>query len=138
MLRYYSYYNHVRTFYTTYQQLTFCHRDSVAILNEDGRHENPSLVYVPNNTWDVVGTLEETKDTCDGKSFLKCLLEDREKSSDIDDLADFIECKQGKDYSGWLKNRLRYRKWKYEKHRALMLKKKKKLWRLVKGRSRKI
>lgn len=63
-------------------------------------------------------------------NFLKCIGE----KSPPDDLADFIECKEGKDYSTWLKDREKYRKWKYEKRAALMLKKKKLAWRLAKGK----
>lgn len=114
-------------------QYLFCSRDSLAnhfMLNEDGQPGNSSLVYAPSNMWNVVGMVEETEETCNGKSFLNCFLQNREKSSSIDDLAEFIECKQGKDYSGWLKDRQKYRKWKYEKQKALMWKKKKKTWKL--------
>ncbi|KAI9200707.1 hypothetical protein LWI28_011981 [Acer negundo] len=46
---------------------------------------------------------------CNGEIFLKCVLKGSEKSSDLDDLADFIECKQSKDYSVWLKDREKFR-----------------------------
>ncbi|KAK0575750.1 hypothetical protein LWI29_006378 [Acer saccharum] len=52
---------------------------------------------------------------CNGEIFLKCVLIGSEKSSDLDDLADFIECKQSKDYSVWLKDREKFRMWKTQR-----------------------
>eukprot|EP00268_Persea_americana_P049907 TRINITY_DN5391_c0_g1_i4.p1 TRINITY_DN5391_c0_g1~~TRINITY_DN5391_c0_g1_i4.p1 ORF type:complete len:797 (-),score=127.96 TRINITY_DN5391_c0_g1_i4:140-2281(-) len=58
---------------------------------------------------------EEDIDTVSGRNFL----EDLGMSSDsIDDLADFVVCKRGKDYSSWMKMRLKYRKWKCGKMRV--------------------
>ncbi|CAI9755953.1 unnamed protein product [Fraxinus pennsylvanica] len=82
----------------------------------------------------AIGLEEETEETSNGKIFFKCLLKEGEKMSDFDDLADFVECKQGKDYSNWLRNRYRYRKWKCEKMAVLKWKKKKKTWRTFKGK----
>jgi hypothetical protein len=52
----------------------------------------------------IDGTEEETVETCNGKIFLNCVLDDSQNLFDYDDLANFIECKQGKDYNGWLKD----------------------------------
>lgn len=58
---------------------------------------------------------EEDNDTVSGRNFL----EDLGVSSDsVDDLADFVVCKRGKDYSSWMKMRLKYRKWKCGKMRV--------------------
>lgn len=51
-------------------------------------------------------------EVCNGEIFLKCIQDSSQSSSDIDDLADFIECKPGKDYSAWLNNRKFFRIWK--------------------------
>ncbi|GER30276.1 transducin/WD40 repeat-like superfamily protein [Striga asiatica] len=48
---------------------------------------------------------EETEETSNGEIFLECMLKMGNNISDIDDLVDFVECKQGKDYPSWLKNR---------------------------------
>lgn len=64
-------------------------------------------------------------ESCDGKMFLNCVVENRGKISDFDDLAAFIECKPGRDYSSWLKERQKYRKWKNEKMAVLRWKRKK-------------
>ncbi|GMJ14809.1 hypothetical protein like AT4G27510 [Hibiscus trionum] len=61
-------------------------------------------------------TIEESAgETCNGEIFLRCVLPDSKDSSAVADLADFIECKQGKDYSEWLKDREKFRRWKSEK-----------------------
>ncbi|EPS59319.1 hypothetical protein M569_15491 [Genlisea aurea] len=77
------------------------------------------------------GVEEETEETCNGELFLKCLLKKKEKASSIDDIVDFIECKQGRDYSEWLKNRARYRTRKYEKMAVLRWKERKQTWKMV-------
>lgn len=82
----------------------------------------------------AIGLEEETEETSNGEIFFKCLLKEGEKMSDFDDLADFVEFKRGKDYSNWLSNRYRYRKWKCEKMAVLKWKKKKKTWRTFKGK----
>lgn len=42
-----------------------------------------------------------------------CEAEDLGMSSDsVDDLADFVLCRRGKDYSSWMKTRLEHRKWR--------------------------
>jgi hypothetical protein len=80
----------------------------------------------------IDGTEEETVETCNGEIFLNYILEDSTGLSDYDDLADFIECKQGKDYGGWLKDRQRYRKWKCQKRAVLRWKKKRETWKFMK------
>lgn len=81
----------------------------------------------------VVGIEEKTEETSNGKIFLNCLLEGSQKPSDLDDLADFIECKEGKDYTRWLSDRKRYRKWKCGKMAVLRWEKKKTTWKFLKG-----
>lgn len=78
------------------------------------------------------GTEEETVKTCNGETFLKCILGDSKSLPDFDDLADFIECKREKDYRIWLKDKQRHRKWKGEKMAVLRFKKKRKTWKLWK------
>lgn len=53
------------------------------------------------------------------------------KPADFDDLVDFIECKPGKNYSGWFKDREKYRKWKGAKMSLLVWKEKKKAWQTI-------
>lgn len=78
-----------------------------------------------------VGVEEES---CNGESFLWCVTE---KSSDVEDLADFIACEPGKDYSDWLKGRERFRKqrWKSDKIATQRWNKKQKAWRGNKRKS---
>lgn len=77
---------------------------------------------------------ESTEETCNGEIFLKCLLEGSKKSCDYGDLVDFIELKKGKDYVGWLRNRVKYRRRKSERMAVLRWKKKKMTWRMTKGK----
>lgn len=76
--------------------------------------------------------IEEAEETCSGEIFLKCL----GSSSYDDDIADFVECKRGKDYLQWMKNRQKYRKWKSHKLAVLRWKKKKKIWKCIKTKKR--
>ncbi|XP_016488654.1 uncharacterized protein LOC107808640 isoform X2 [Nicotiana tabacum] len=75
---------------------------------------------------------EEMEETTNGKIFLKCRLGRAERVPDFDDLADFIECKQGKDYPFWLKHWQQYRKLKCDKMALLRWKRKKKSWKVMK------
>lgn len=75
---------------------------------------------------------EETEETCSGEIFLKCMLQ--KDMSGFDDIVDFVECKQGKDYSTYLKNRQRFRKWRSQKMAVLKFKKKKKSWKIHDGK----
>ncbi|KAL0314134.1 UNVERIFIED_CONTAM: hypothetical protein Sangu_2257800 [Sesamum angustifolium] len=74
----------------------------------------------------VASLEEETEETCNGETFFKCVLKMDDNISDFDDLVGFVECKQRKDYSAWLKNRQRYRRWRFEKMAVLRWKKKRK------------
>lgn len=70
--------------------------------------------------------------SCNGEKYLWLLGEKGDmKSSDVEDLADFIVCEPGKDYSDWLKGRERFRsqKWKCGKTALQRWKKKQKAWR---------
>lgn len=79
----------------------------------------------------MVAMEEEMEETTNGKIFLKCRSE-AGQVPDFDDLADFIECKQGKDYPLWLKHRQEYRKLKCNKIALLRWKRKKKSWKVMK------
>ncbi|CAN8230300.1 unnamed protein product [Cochlearia groenlandica] len=71
-------------------------------------------------------------ETCNGESFLWCMADSSNmKSSDVEDLADFIACEPGKDYSDWLKGKERFRgqKWKWKKIARQRWNKKLKAWR---------
>lgn len=81
-----------------------------------------------------VGTEVETEESRNGELYLRCVIKNSQMISDFDELADFIECKQGKDYSSWLKDREKYRKWKGEKMAVLRWKRKKKTWRIMKSK----
>ncbi|KFK29269.1 hypothetical protein AALP_AA7G111300 [Arabis alpina] len=74
------------------------------------------------------------KESCNGESFLWCVTE---KSSDVDELADFVACEPGKDYSDWLKGRERFRnrRWKTDKIAIQRWNKKQKAWRENKKKS---
>uniref|UniRef100_K7N4L0 DUF7812 domain-containing protein n=1 Tax=Glycine max TaxID=3847 RepID=K7N4L0_SOYBN len=69
-----------------------------------------------------------TAKTCNGEMFLNCILEDPKKLSDYDDLADFLECKTGKNYSKWLNGREVYTNRRYQKKIDLRKKKKETFW----------
>ncbi|CAH2077772.1 unnamed protein product [Thlaspi arvense] len=82
-----------------------------------------------------VGVEEER---CNGEKFLWCVAgKGNLRSSDVEELADFIACEPGKDYSDWLKGRERYRnqRWKSEKIAVQRWKKKQKAWRESKRKS---
>ncbi|MCD7457880.1 hypothetical protein HAX54_036493 [Datura stramonium] len=83
------------------------------------------------NKEDVEAMEEEMEETINGKIFLKCRLQ-AGQVPEFDDLVDFIECKQGKDYSSWLKHRQEYRKLKCDKMALLRWKRKKKSWKVMK------
>jgi len=52
----------------------------------------------------------------DGQAFLECL---PGYSPDWNDLMDFVECEDGKDYSDTLKQLRKFKKFKYEKWRSM-------------------
>ncbi|KAL7263555.1 hypothetical protein ACSBR1_001670 [Camellia fascicularis] len=103
-------------------------------LSENGQAETSTNSSGKDNMQCVVSIEEEKEETCNGEIYLKCILKTGEKQSEFDDLVDFVECKRGKDYSDWLKDRQRYRKWKCEKMAVLRWKKKKKTWKYMKER----
>lgn len=74
----------------------------------------------------------EESDTCSGEIFLKCL----NAPPEYDDLADFIECKSGKDYWSWMKQREMYRKWKCEKLEICRIERKNRVLKYRRGTSR--
>ncbi|XP_051136888.1 uncharacterized protein LOC127255421 [Andrographis paniculata] len=107
---------------------------SGSLENNSNEKECPSSQNFTSTTSTeaVAGLEEETEETTNGEIFLRCMLQ-TDGVSDFDDLASFVECKQGKDYSAWLKNRQRYRRWKSEKMAVLKWKKKKKTWKILKA-----
>ncbi|KAK9099750.1 hypothetical protein Scep_023180 [Stephania cephalantha] len=66
--------------------------------------------------------------TCNGEAFISLLQEGNAMPSDLDELADFIVCKQGKDYSSWLKDRERFRQWKGSKKASFRKQRRKRFW----------
>ncbi|KAJ8541761.1 hypothetical protein K7X08_002577 [Anisodus acutangulus] len=102
-------------------------------LRSSSRKSDGSAIstYELDNIEDVEAMEEETEETTNGKIFLKCRLQ-AGQVPDFDDLADFVECKKGKDYSSWLKNRQEYRKLKCDKMALLRWKWKKKCWKVMK------
>ncbi|PNX94666.1 hypothetical protein L195_g017844, partial [Trifolium pratense] len=73
-----------------------------------------------------------SEETCKGKAYLDCTLTKRE--ADYDELADFIVCKKGKDYSSWLNNRLKFRQQKYQKVIGSKEFKKERVWKSLRLR----
>ncbi|KAL8133207.1 hypothetical protein AgCh_008607 [Apium graveolens] len=102
---------------------------NVLMTIEDGQHSFSSNSGSLNAVA-TVGNNRNTAKTCDGVNYLRCI---GVKSPD-DDLADFIECKEGKDYSAWLKDRDKNRKRKYARQAVLIQKKKKNALKLAKGK----
>ncbi|KAL6525250.1 hypothetical protein OROMI_030843 [Orobanche minor] len=103
--------------------------------NENETQSLQTLASASSNMEAVAGLEEEeeeTEETSNGEIYLKYVLKMGETNSNFDDLVDFVECKQGKDYSDWLKNRGRYRKRKLEKMAVLRWKRKKKTWKTLK------
>ncbi|XP_061337546.1 uncharacterized protein LOC133284528 isoform X2 [Gastrolobium bilobum] len=71
---------------------------------------------------------DKTEETCNGEIFLNCILEGSKDLPDYAELADFIECEKGKNYSNWLTGRQKNRKWRYEKMIELRKIKKETIW----------
>uniref|UniRef100_A0A803PTH9 DUF7812 domain-containing protein n=1 Tax=Cannabis sativa TaxID=3483 RepID=A0A803PTH9_CANSA len=104
------------------------------LISEDEKAEATQNTSIrKSRTESNVGTEEETEQSCTGKIFLQCVVENPRNTHECDDLLDFIECKEGKDYPHWLKNRSKYRKWKTDKMAVLRWKKKKKTWKFMAG-----
>ncbi|KAK9270531.1 hypothetical protein L1049_026112 [Liquidambar formosana] len=118
-------------------QMLYSSTDSVAsdrARTQDEQAETLANASYLDSVKECVGVEEQTEESCNGKIFLKCILEGSEKPPDFDDLSNFVECKRGKDYSCWLKDRQRFRKWKCEKMAVLRWQKWKKTWRSMKKR----
>ncbi|XP_043703399.1 uncharacterized protein LOC122653580 isoform X2 [Telopea speciosissima] len=96
-----------------FQKIQMLHlRDSLSryeVGKQDSLSETSASTLLQGARESVEGIVEKT---CNGEIFMKSTPEFHWKASDINDLSDFIECKQGKDYSKWLKGREKYRKWK--------------------------
>ncbi|KAK8685933.1 hypothetical protein V6N13_124964 [Hibiscus sabdariffa] len=71
--------------------------------------------HMLNHVESALSMEESTGETCNGEIFLRCVLQGSQDSSAVADLADFIECKPGKDYCEWMKKREKFRRWKSEK-----------------------
>ncbi|XP_044462564.1 uncharacterized protein LOC123193586 isoform X2 [Mangifera indica] len=100
-------------------QTTFLSKRSHTNINQRNRDKSREITenaFLRNVIESNLAIEEETVEACNGEAFLKCLLEDSQRLSDLDDLVDFIECKRGKDYNVWLKDRQRFRKWKSERN----------------------
>ncbi|KAL7097075.1 hypothetical protein ACP275_10G120000 [Erythranthe tilingii] len=104
-------------------------------LKENKYNGRETLSSSSLDTERVAGLEEETEETSNGEVFLKCVLNMGE-NNDFDDLASFVECKQGKDYSSWFKNRKKYRCRVLEKMAVLRWKRKKKTWKTLKGKTK--
>lgn len=85
----------------------------------------PSTIIICSNFQKVRNQIHYLKNgdnnsnTCSGEKFLKCLPDFEENHSDFEDLADFIECTPGKNYSAYIKKRTMFRKWKFSKISAI-------------------
>ncbi|GKV35236.1 hypothetical protein SLEP1_g43537 [Rubroshorea leprosula] len=122
----------IRTLYLGTNMLRTCNQRA-----QDEQPENLEKSPIVNHQESSLGIVEENlSGTCNGEIFLKCVLEGPQKLSDFDDLVDFIECKEGKDYSEWLMDREKFRqRWQYEKKAKLRWKRKQRirknnLWKL--------
>ncbi|KAL9154411.1 hypothetical protein ABFS82_10G112100 [Erythranthe guttata] len=104
-------------------------------LKENKYNTRETLSSETLDTERVAGLEEETEETSNGEFFLKCVLNMGE-NNDFDDLASFVECKQGKDYSSWFKNRKKYRCRVLEKMAVLRWKRKKRTWKTLKGKTK--
>lgn len=95
---------------------------NVCAANESTQIEDMSMENLSSK-------LAATKETCSGEAYLKT----RNVTSDIDDLADFIECQKDKDYASWIKGRDKFRGRKLAKRVKRMWEKKKQAWRSMIG-----
>lgn len=75
---------------------------------------------------------EGSEETCNGELYLDCTLS--KNVPDYDELADFIVCREEKDYSSWLNKRQIYRRRKYYKIRGSKKFKKERLWKSLRLR----
>ncbi|KAL7603522.1 hypothetical protein Lser_V15G19150 [Lactuca serriola] len=95
-----------------------------------------SSAYASNDSTPTQGLDPDSiEETCSGEMYLKTRLLGSGNVTDFDDLADFVECKKGKDYVGWLKDRDKFRKRKITKRVKRMWDKKKQAWRSMRGKA---
>ncbi|KAJ9567508.1 hypothetical protein OSB04_003474 [Centaurea solstitialis] len=80
-------------------------------------------------------SMECVKETCRGEVYLKMRLQGSCGVDDFDDLADFVECKKGKDYADWLKSRDKFREKKLSRAVKRRWEKKKQAWRSMRGKT---
>ncbi|XP_038891042.1 uncharacterized protein LOC120080460 [Benincasa hispida] len=113
----------IQTIHISTNSLESCHR---RIQDVSGQSLETAASH-SNSEEESNMDVEKAEETCSGEVFLKCL-----GSSSHDDIADFVECKRGKDYLQWMKNRTKYRKWKSHKLAVLRWKKRKKIWKCIK------
>jgi len=73
-----------------------------------------------------------SEETCNGKLYLDCLLP--KNVPDYGELADFIVCREEKDYTSWLNKRQIYRRRKYQKVRGSKKLKKERVWKFLRLR----
>ncbi|GMI65973.1 hypothetical protein like AT4G27510 [Hibiscus trionum] len=101
-------------------------RSRTSSENRAQEQESGSLEknHMLNHVESALSVEESTGGTCNGEIFLRCVLKGSGDSSAVADLADFIECKPGKDYGEWMKNREKFRRWKSEKLAKFRWKKK--------------
>jgi len=75
---------------------------------------------------------EGSEKTCNGELYLDCTLS--KNVPDYVELADFIVCREEKDYSSWLNKRQIYRRRKYHKIRGSKKFKKERVWKSLRLR----
>ncbi|KAL8158837.1 LOW QUALITY PROTEIN: hypothetical protein V2J09_000374 [Rumex salicifolius] len=85
----------------------------------------------PGSQDEEAGSISGEEEACNGVAFLKCLSKNSGASDPCleEELVSFIKCKEGKDYSAWLKNRARYRTRKLQKAEDQAWEMKKTTWR---------
>lgn len=120
-------------FVRTHSMLSRSSRNCIT-KSQDERLQNVEANSPSDTIGVAVDVEEQTEETSNGEVFLSCILKRGKKAPDFDDLAEFIECKQGKDYSSWLRNRRKYRMWKDQKLAILRWKRKKQTWRIARSK----
>ncbi|KAM1181006.1 hypothetical protein ACFX1Q_020889 [Malus domestica] len=116
----------IQTLHLSKVSLTNSHRRSQSEVAETT--ENACIMRCTTESSD--GIEEKTEETCNGKVFLNLLL-GRSQESEIEELADFIACEPGRDYSSWLKDLQKYRGMMYKKKRAARWEKRKYAWKCM-------
>ncbi|KAI3824448.1 hypothetical protein L1987_05908 [Smallanthus sonchifolius] len=110
-----------------YKEAYVCQYPSLGVA---AKFQKTRTLYVSNvcavnesTEYDRMEKLGVTKETCSGEAYLKT-----RNVSNIDDLADFVECQKDKDYANWLKDREKFREWKLAKRVKRRWEKKKQAW----------